>query len=232
MGLTKERATMRSMAGELLRVLLVDDHEVVRHGIRALLEAHKDFTVVDEAESVPSAVAAVDQHRPDVVVMDVRLSDGSGIEATREIRARYPETRVLMLTSFADHEALFSSIMAGASGYVLKQIRGDELVSAVRSVGEGQNLIDPALTGVVMERLRASAGSGRDERLMRLSPQEERVLELIAAGRTNREIGTALRLSEKTVRNYVSSILAKLEVARRAEAAAYLARRTTRLGDL
>jgi DNA-binding NarL/FixJ family response regulator len=220
------------MVGELLRVLLVDDHEVVRHGIRALLEAHKDVTVVAEAESVPAAVAAVDQYRPDVVVMDVRLSDGSGIEATREIRARYPETRVLMLTSFADHEALFSSIMAGASGYVLKQIRGNELVSAVRSVGEGQNLIDPALTGVVMERLRAGVGSGRDERLMRLSPQEERVLELIATGRTNREIGTELHLSEKTVRNYVSSILAKLEVARRAEAAAYLARRTARLGDL
>jgi two-component system, NarL family, response regulator DevR len=223
---------MRSMVSELLRVLLVDDHEVVRHGIRALLEAHKDVTVVAEAESVPAAVAAVDQYRPDVVVMDVRLSDGSGIEATREIRARYPETRVLMLTSFADHEALFSSIMAGASGYVLKQIRGNELVSAVRSVGEGQNLIDPALTGVVMERLRAGVGSGRDERLMRLSPQEERVLELIATGRTNREIGTELHLSEKTVRNYVSSILAKLEVARRAEAAAYLARRTARLGDL
>ncbi len=220
------------MVGGLLRVLLVDDHEVVRHGIRALLEAHTDVTVVAEAESVLAAVAAVDLHRPDVVVMDVRLSDGSGIEATREIRARHPETRVLMLTSFADHEALFSSIMAGASGYVLKQIRGNELVSAVRSVGVGQDLIDPALTGVVMERLRASAGLGRDERLMRLSPQEERVLELIATGRTNREIGTELHLAEKTVRNYVSSILAKLEVARRAEAAAYLARRTARWGDL
>lgn len=223
---------MRSMVGGLLRVLLVDDHEVVRHGIRALLEACEDVIVVAEAESVLAAVAAADQHRPDVVVMDVRLSDGSGIEATREIRARHPETRVLMLTSFADHEALFSSIMAGASGYVLKQIRGNELVSAVRSVGEGQNLIDPALTGVMMDRLRASSEPGPDERLMRLSPQEERVLELIATGRTNREIGAELHLAEKTVRNYVSSILAKLEVARRAEAAAYFARRTTRLGDL
>jgi two-component system, NarL family, response regulator DevR len=223
---------MRSMVGRLLRVLLVDDHEVVRHGIRTLLEAHENITVVAEAESVLDAVAAVDQHRPDVVVMDVRLSDGSGIEATREIRARHPETRVLMLTSFADHEALFSSIMAGASGYVLKQIKGNELVSAVRLVGEGQDLIDPALTGVVMERLRAGVEPGRDQRLMRLSSQEERVLELIATGRTNREIGTELHLAEKTVRNYVSSILAKLEVARRAEAAAYLARRTARLGDL
>jgi DNA-binding NarL/FixJ family response regulator len=149
------------MVGRLLRVLLVDDHEVVRHGIRALLEAHEDVTIVAEAESVPAAVAAVDQYRPDVVGMDVRLSDGSGIEATREIRARHPEARVLMLTSFADHEALFSSIMAGASGYVLKQIRGNELVSAVRSVGEGQDLIDPALTGVVMERLRWLAGLRR-----------------------------------------------------------------------
>lgn len=221
---------MRTMVSGLTRVLLVDDHEVVRHGIRALLEAHEDVIVVAEAESVSAAVAAASQHRPDVVVMDVRLSGGSGIEATREIRARHPETRVLMLTSFADHEALFSSIMAGASGYVLKQIRGNELVSAVRSVAEGQNLIDPALTGVVMERLRASAEPRRDERLMRLSPQEERVLELIATGRTNREIGAELHLAEKTVRNYVSSILAKLEVARRAEAAAYVARRTRPAG--
>ena len=221
---------MRSMVGKLLRVLLVDDHEVVRRGIRALLEVHDDVIVVAEAESVPAAVAAADQHHPDVVVMDVRLSDGSGIEATREIRARHPETRVLMLTSFADHEALFSSIMAGASGYVLKQIRGIELVSAVRSVGKGQNLIDTAVTGWVMERLRASAEPDRDERLMRLSPQEERVLELVATGRTNREIGADLHLAEKTVRNYVSSILAKLEVARRSEAAAYHARRSAQFG--
>jgi DNA-binding NarL/FixJ family response regulator len=220
------------MVGKLLRVLLVDDHEVVRRGIRALLEAHEDVIVVAEAESVPAAVAAADQHRPDVVVMDVRLSDGSGIEATREIRTRQPEIRVLMLTSFADHEALLSSIMAGASGYVLKQIRGNELVSAVRSVAMGQNLIDSALTGWVMERLRASAEPGRDDRLMRLSAQEERILELVATGRTNREIGAELHLAEKTVRNYVSSILAKLEVARRAEAAAYLARHSTRLGNL
>jgi two-component system response regulator DevR len=223
---------MRSMVGKLLRVLLVDDHEVVRQGIRALLGAHEDVIVVAEAESVPAAVVAVDQHRPDVVVMDVRLSDGSGIEATREIRARHPETRVLMLTSFADHEALLSSIMAGASGYVLKQIRGNELVSAVRSVAMGQNLIDSALIGWVMERLRASAEPSGDDRLKRLSAQEERILELVAAGRTNREIGAELHLAEKTVRNYVSSILAKLEVARRAEAAAYLARRSARLGSL
>ena len=223
---------MQSMVGKLLRVLLVDDHEVVRRGIRALLGAHEDVIVVGEAESVPAAVVAVDQHRPDVVVMDVRLSDGSGIEATREIRARHPQTRVLMLTSFADHEALLSSIMAGASGYVLKQIRGNELVSAVRSVAMGQNLIDPALTGWVMERLRTSAEPAGDDRLMRLSAQEERILELVATGRTNREIGAELHLAEKTVRNYVSSILAKLEVARRAEAAAYLARHSTRSGNL
>jgi two-component system response regulator DevR len=216
----------------VLRVLLVDDHEVVRRGIRALLEAHDDVVVVAEAESVQTALAAADRHRPDVVVMDVRLTDGSGIEATREIRSRHAGTRVLMLTSFDDSEALLSSIMAGACGYVLKQIRGNELVSAVRAVGAGQNLIDPTLTGVVLERVRAGGDPARDERLMRLSPQEERILELIATGLTNREIGAEIHRAEKTVRNYVSSILAKLEVARRAQAAAYLARHTARLGDL
>jgi two-component system, NarL family, response regulator DevR len=210
-----------------LRVMLVDDHEVVRRGIRAMLEA-EDLVVVAEADSVAAAVAAADQHEPDVVVMDVRLTDGSGIEATREIRARYPRTRVLMLTSFADHEAMFSSIMAGASGYVLKQIKGNDLVSAVRAVGAGQNLLDPKLSDEVLSLLRASGDAVKDERLRRLSPQEDRILELVAAGRTNREIGTELRLAEKTVRNYVSSILTKLEVGRRAEAAAYLARRSAR----
>lgn len=220
------------MVGGVLRVLLVDDHEVVRRGIRALLEAHDDVVVVAEAESVQTALAEADRHCPDVVIMDVRLTDGSGIEATREIRSRHAGTRVLMLTSFTDHEALFSSIMAGACGYVLKQIRGNELVSAVRAVGEGQNLIDPTLTGVVLERVRTGGDPARDERLMRLSSQEERILELIATGRTNREIGAEIHLTEKTVRNYVSSILAKLEVARRAQAAAYLARHTARRGDL
>jgi len=217
---------MPGMPDAPLRVLLVDDHEVVRHGIRALLQADDGFEVVGEAESVREAVESAARHRPDVIVMDVRLADGSGIEATREIRARDPRTRVLMLTSFADHEALFSSIMAGASGYVLKKIRSNDLLSAVRAVGDGRNLIDPGLSAGVLDRLRAGAGQAKDERLGRLTAQEERILALVAAGRTNREIGTELRLAEKTVRNYVSNILAKLEVGRRAEAAAYLARRT------
>jgi DNA-binding NarL/FixJ family response regulator len=208
-----------------LRVLLVDDHEVVRRGIRAMLEAD-GCEVVAEAESVAEALDAADRHRPDVVVMDVRLTDGSGIEATREIRARHPQIRVLMLTSFADHEAMFSSIMAGASGYVLKQIRGNDLIEAVRAVGAGRNLLDPTLSGEVLALLRAAGDHTKDERLSRLSPQEERILELVAAGRTNREIGVELRLAEKTVRNYVSSILNKLGVGRRAQAAAYLASRT------
>jgi two-component system, NarL family, response regulator DevR len=214
-----------------LRVVLVDDHEIVRQGVRTMLEAHADIVVVGEEASAPAAVALVDRHRPDVVVMDVRLGDSSGIDATREIRARCPDARVLMLTSFPDEHALISSIEAGASGYVLKQIRRDELVLAVRAVGDGQHVVDKAVTGVLLEQVRAGATSqlrGTDERLSRLSQQEKRILALVAAGRTNREIGAQLDLAEKTARNYVSNILGKLGLSRRTEAAAYLARRTTR----
>jgi two-component system response regulator DevR len=210
-----------------LRVLLVDDHEVVRDGVKALLQATEDIIVTAEASSVREAIDEADRARPDVVVMDVRLADGSGIEATREIRARHPKTAVIMLTSFADDEALFASIMAGASGYVLKQVRGGELVRAIRTVGQGESLLDPAVTSAVLDRLRKGKHLLRDEKLARLSPQEERILSLVADGKTNREIGDELHLAEKTVKNYVSSILSKLEVARRAEAAAYLARHTT-----
>ena len=206
--------------------MLVDDHEVVRSGLRGMLEATGTIRIVAEAGTVRSAVSEADRVRPDVIVMDVRLADGSGIEATREIRAARPETRVLMLTSFADDEALFASIMAGASGYVLKQIRGGELVRAIQAVGEGKSLLDPAVTASVLERLRKGKHLLKDERLARLSAQEERILGLVAEGLTNKEIGTRLRLAEKTVKNYVSTILSKLEVARRAEAAAYLARHT------
>jgi two-component system, NarL family, response regulator DevR len=209
-----------------LRVMLVDDHEVVRSGIKSLLHATDDISVVAEAASVADAVRFAAASRPDVIVMDVRLADGSGIEATREIRAVRPETQVLMLTSFADDEALFASIMAGAAGYVLKQIRSGELVSAIRAVGKGQSLLDPAVTQSVLDRLRKGKHLLRDERLARLSAQEERILTLVAEGRTNREIGDQLKLAEKTVKNYLSSIMSKLEVARRAEAAAYLARHT------
>jgi two-component system, NarL family, response regulator DevR len=214
-----------------LRVLLVDDHEVVRNGVAALLKATDDIVVAGQAGTVQGAVEEADRVRPDVVVMDVRLADGSGIEATREIRARRPQTQVLMLTSFADDEALFASIMAGASGYVLKQVRSGELLRAIRAVGAGQSLLDPAVTKAVLDRLRKGKHLMRDEKLARLSPQEERILTLIAEGKTNREVGEELHLAEKTVKNYVSSILSKLEVARRAEAAAYLARHTTTPGS-
>jgi DNA-binding NarL/FixJ family response regulator len=213
-----------------LRILLVDDHEVVRDGVKALLQATDDIIVTAEASSVREAIDEADRARPDVVVMDVRLADGSGIEATREIRARHPKTAIIMLTSFADDEALFASIMAGASGYVLKQVKGGELVRAIRTVGKGESLLDPAVTSAVLDRLRKGKHLLRDEKLARLSPQEERILALVADGKTNREIGEELHLAEKTVKNYVSSILSKLEVARRAEAAAYLARHTTTPG--
>jgi two-component system, NarL family, response regulator DevR len=213
-----------------LRVMLVDDHEVVRDGIKALLARSDDIVVCAEAGTVRDAVAEAERALPDVIVMDVRLQDGSGIEATRDIRARRPATQVLMLTSFADDQALFASIMAGAAGYVLKQIRGDDLVRAIRAVGAGQSLLDPAVTKGVLDRLRRGKHLLADERLARLSPQEERILQLVAAGRTNRQVGEELHLAEKTVKNYVSSILSKLEVARRAEAAAYLTRHTTTPG--
>jgi two-component system response regulator DevR len=224
--------TMGSVNTPPLRVMLVDDHEVVRGGIRAMLQATDDIVVTAEAGSVRDAIDEADRSRPDVVVMDVRLIDGSGIEATREIRAKHPDTKVLMLTSFADDEALFASIMAGASGYVLKQVNANELLRAIRTVGKGESLLDPAVTTSVLDRLRRGKHLMKDEKLARLSPQEERILTAVADGKTNREIGDDLRLAEKTVKNYVSSILSKLEVARRAEAAAYLARHTTMPGSV
>ena len=192
------------MSAPPLRVMLVDDHEVVRDGIKLLLNDTEDVVVCAEAGSVREAVAVAAQALPDVVVMDVRLSDGSGIEATRDIRAARPKTQVLMLTSFADDEALFASIMAGAAGYVLKQIKGDELVRAIRAVGAGQSLLDPAVTKGVLDRLRKGKHLIQDEKLARLSPQEERILGLVADGlhqrpdrqraRPGREDGQELRL--------------------------------------
>jgi two-component system, NarL family, response regulator DevR len=215
-----------------LRVMLVDDHEIVRDGIKAMLDGEDDVVVTAQAGTVREAIDEASRTRPDVVVMDVRLADGSGIEATREIRADHPETKVLMLTSFADDEALFASIMAGASGYVLKQVKSNDLLRAIRAVGAGDSLLDPSVTNAVLDRLRKGKHLMKDEKLARLSPQEERILTLVADGRTNREIGDELHLAEKTVKNYVSSILSKLEVARRAEAAAYLARHTTTPGSV
>ena len=216
---------------EAVRILLVDDHEVVRQGVRAMLESEDGLSVVGEAGTVVDSIEAASRLRPDVVVMDVRLADGSGIEACREIRASNDEIRVVMLTSFSDDEALFASIMAGASGFVLKQIRGGDLVRSIRAVAEGRSLLDPEVTEAVLERLRKGKHLLKDEKLAKLSPQEERILTAVAEGKTNKQIGEELRLAEKTVKNYVSSILSKLEVARRAEAAAYLARHTTTPGS-
>ncbi len=216
----------------LLKIMLVDDHEIVRQGIKAMLDTQDDVVVTAQAGSVQEAIDEAIRTRPDVVVMDVRLADGSGIEATREIRASHPEINVLMLTSFADDEALFASIMAGASGYVLKQVRSDDLLRAIRTVASGQSLLDPSVTSAVLDRLRSGKHLLKDEKLARLSPQEERILSAIAQGRTNREIADELHLAEKTVKNYVSAILSKLEVARRAEAAAYLARHSVTPGSV
>lgn len=204
------------------RVLLVDDHEIVRQGLRTLLDDQDDLTVVAEAGSVAEAVQRARTFEPDVVVLDVRLPDGSGVEACREIRAARPDTAVVMLTSFSDDEALFDSIMAGAAGFVLKQVRGVDLVDAVRQVAGGASLLDPAVTAQVLARIRDPRGSD-DPRLARLTPTELRILDLIADGRTNRQIGEHIHLAEKTVKNYVSTILRKLEVSRRAEAAVYRA---------
>ena len=206
-----------------IRVMLVDDHEVVRQGVHMLLDATDDLVVVAEASTAEESVVEAGRAKPDVVVMDVRLKQGDGIQATREIRARRPQTKVLMLTSFADDEALYASIIAGASGYVLKQIRGEELMNAIRAVADGVNLLDSTTTKMALERLRKGKHLTEDSRLSRLTAQEERILSLIADGHTNGEIGKQLQLAEKTIKNYVSSILVKLEVARRSEAAAYLA---------
>ncbi len=207
-----------------VRVMVVDDHEVVRQGVAAVLQAAEGIIVCGEASSAAEALEVATATMPDVVIMDVRLGGDSGIEATRDIRAQRPATQVIMLTSFADDDALFSSIMAGAAGYVLKQIRGTDLVGAVRSVAAGQSLLDPAVTSSVLERLRQGREMMKDEKLARLSAQEERILTLVAQGMTNKEIGEELFISEKTVKNHLSHILSKLEVARRAEAAAYLTR--------
>ncbi len=207
-----------------LTVVLVDDHEVVRQGLRALLEAEDDIEVVAEADSGHKAVEVVTTYKPKVVVMDIRMPDGSGIEACRDIRDKDPDIQVIMLTSFSDDEALFNSIMAGAAGFVLKQIRGHDLVDAIRTVGRGESLLDPGVTKRVLERLRKAKFEDKDPKLARLSPQEERILDFIGEGLTNREIAEQIHLSDKTVKNYVSTILQKLEVARRAEAASYVAR--------
>ncbi|MFN4292707.1 MAG: response regulator [Thermoflexales bacterium] len=206
-----------------LRLILVDDHEVVRIGLRTLLARHPDFEVVDEAATGQEAVRKALMHRPDIVVMDVRLSGMSGIEACREITQAAPNTKVIMLTSYGDDDTLFESIAAGASGYVLKQIGSDELIRSIENVGRGEASLDPTTTSRVFARMREIARKREESAFALLTEQELRVLAHLAEGRTNREIADILVLGEGTVRNYVSSIFAKLHVNNRAEAAAYAA---------
>jgi len=208
------------------RVFVLDDHEVVRRGLRELFDAEEDLSVVGEAGTAEQAISRVPPTRPDVAVLDVRLPDGDGIEVCRDLRSAMPELKCLMLTSYADDEALFAAILAGASGFVLKQINGSDLVSAVRRVAAGESLLDPSLTRQVMERLRGE--KVEDERLSRLTEQERNLLELIVEGKTNRQIADSMFLSEKTIKNYVSNLLSKMGFLRRTEAAVYAARLSER----
>ncbi len=205
-----------------LGVFLLDDHEVVRTGLRALLEASSDIEVVGEAGTVAEALARIPPTKPDVAILDVRLPDGSGVEVCRDIRSSHPEIACVMLTSYADDEALIASIMAGAAGYVLKQVGSLDLLDTIRRAGEGQSLLDPALTERVLERLRE--GPHVDPRIASLTPQERRILDLIAEGYTNRQIAETMFLAEKTVKNYVSNLLSKLGMERRTQAATFAAR--------
>lgn len=207
------------------RVFLLDDHEVVRRGIRELLESENDLEVVGEAGTAEEAYGRIPATTPDVAVLDMRLPDGDGIDVCREIRSRHPEIACIMLTSFADDDAVYAAILAGAAGYLLKQVRGSDLVEAIRKVAGGKSLLDPAVTTRVLERLRHKDD---DDPLAALTDQERTILELIAEGLTNRQIGERMFLAEKTVKNYVSNMFSKLGMSRRTEAAAYAARLSER----
>ncbi|HVC42080.1 MAG: response regulator [Candidatus Dormibacteria bacterium] len=214
----------------VIRVMLCDDHELVRRGLSSILEGVGGISVVAEAADADAALRAVESSRPDVVIMDVRLPGRSGIEACREIRSAFPDTKVLMLTAHSDDEALFSSIMAGAAGFVLKQVRGGDLVGAIRQVARGESLLDPTVTARVLARLRGE-GAQVNDGMSDLTPQERKILDLVAEGMTNRQIAEKVFLAEKTVKNYVSNILLKLGLSRRAEAAAFMARRNLKSRD-
>jgi two-component system, NarL family, response regulator DevR len=207
---------------DTIRIFLLDDHEIVRTGLRSLLESQTDLVVVGEASTVAEAMDRIPPTGPDVAILDVRLPDGSGIDACRAIRSEQPEIACLMLTSYADDEALFAAVMAGASGYVLKQVGGSSLVDDVRRVAQGQSLLDPTMVAKLVERCRA--GEADDPLLAGLTPQERRILDLVAEGQTNRQIATTMFLAEKTVKNYVSNLLAKLGMERRTQAASYATR--------
>jgi len=204
-----------------IRVFLLDDHEVVRRGVRELIENEDDMTVVGEAGTAEEAYGRIPATSPTVAVLDVRLPDGDGIEVCREIRSKHDEIACIMLTSFADDEAVYAAIMAGASGYVLKQVRGSDLIEGIRRVASGESLLDPSVTTRLLDRLRHR---GDEDELANLSEQERKILDLIAEGLTNRQIGERMFLAEKTVKNYVSNLLSKLGMSRRTEAAVYAAR--------
>ncbi len=211
------------------RVLLVDDHEIVRRGLRAVLQERAEIAVVGEAGTVQSGIEEAARLQPDIVVMDLRLPDGSGVEACREIRSQSPDTKVIILTSYADEDALFAAVMAGASGYVLKDLDPDRLQEAIVTVGRGGSLLDPKLATAVLERLRrGGAQHPADDKFSTLSPQEDRILGYIGEGLTNREIAELLNLSEKTIKNYVSQIYAKLHIKRRSQAATIATERRLR----
>jgi two-component system, NarL family, response regulator DevR len=207
-----------------IKVFLLDDHEVVRRGVADVLESDEQISVIGEARNVSEALARVPALRPDVAVLDVRLPDGDGVTVCRELRSRMPDLKVIMLTSYSDDEALFEAIMAGASGYLLKQIRARDLVAALENVGRGESLLDPAVTEKVLERIRRIATGAYTDEMASLTAQEQKILLLVAEGKTNKEIAAEIFLSDKTVKNYVSSILSKLNLERRAQAAAFVAK--------
>ena len=210
--------------GQILTLLIVDDHEVVRQGLVSLLDRRQGFRVVAQAGTVAEAIEQARRFEPNIVILDVRLPDGSGVEACREIRSELPATRVIMLTSYPDEEAVLSAIVAGASGYLLKQIRARDLVAAIETVGRGESLLDPAVTEKVLERVRRIASGTYTSEFAQLTGQERKILLLVAEGKTNKEIASEIFLSDKTVKNYVSSILSKLNLERRAQAAAFVAK--------
>jgi DNA-binding NarL/FixJ family response regulator len=210
--------------------MLVDDHDLVRTGVRALVDMQPDMETVAESSSATTAAEIAERARPDIVLMDVRLGDGSGIDVTRELLGRLPNTKVLMLTAMEDDDTLFAAIQAGAAGYMLKAVANADLVRAIRTVADGGSTLDTVVVGPVLAELRRQRAAHQDEKLARLSSQEERVLVLIAGGKSNKEIASEMHLAEKTVKNYVSSVLMKLEVSGRAEAAAYFSRRTATPG--
>lgn len=205
----------------MLKLMLVDDHEVVRLGIKALLSNFPEYEVVTEASNADEAIGKAVEFQPDVIIMDIRLPGKSGIEATKEIIDELPDTKIIMLTSFAEDDLLFDAINAGAYGYILKQIGSDDLLNALNAIGRGEALLDPALTQKVFKRVREASRKATDEAFAALSDQELRILNLISEGKTNKQIAADIFLSEKTVRNYVSSILSKLSLSTRSEAAAY-----------